>query len=126
MTEMHSILVIDDNPTDLKLVASVLTAQGYHVVAVDQASDGIEQAMAMKPALIILDVMMPIINGYNICRLLKDQPGYVHIPIVFLTSRCSDEDQRIGHEAGADAYITKPFDTVKLIETVDHLLHRSS
>lgn len=125
MNENPSILVIDDNPADLKLVSSILENQGYHVFSSNEAPAGIEMAMSIRPDLIILDVMMPIINGYNICRLIKDQKEYAHIPILLLTSRTTDDDQRIGLEAGADAYIIKPFETQRLLDTVKKFLHRS-
>lgn len=125
MNENPSILVIDDNPADLKLVSSILENQGYHVFSSNEAPSGIEMAMSIRPDLIILDVMMPIINGYNICRLIKDQKEYAHIPILLLTSRTTDNDQRIGLEAGADAYIIKPFETQRLLDTVKKFLHRS-
>ncbi len=124
MNETIRILVIDDNPVDLKLICSVLKNQGYEVFSADEAPAGLEKAMEWQPSLIILDVMMPIINGYNICRLIKDQKQYGHIPILLLTSRSSDEDRRIGQEAGADAYMAKPFDTQKLLETVSNLVRR--
>jgi len=122
MEKPAPILVIDDNPTDLKLISSLLKNQGYDVSCSDEASEGIEMALDMNPALIVLDVMLPIINGYNICRLIKDQKEYAHIPILLLTSRVTEEDRRIGLEAGADAYIPKPFKTEHLLETVEHLL----
>jgi DNA-binding response OmpR family regulator len=125
MNENPSILVIDDNPADLKLVSSLLESQGYHVFSSNEAPAGIEMAMSIRPALIILDVMMPIINGYNICRLIKDQKEYEHIPILLLTSRTTDDDQRIGLEAGADAYIIKPFETQHLLDTVKKFLDQS-
>lgn len=123
MNEKASILVVDDNPTDLKLISSVLTAQGYVVSTADEAPGGIETAMNLSPSLIILDVMMPIINGYNICRLIKDQKDYARIPILLLTSRSSEEDHRIGREAGADAYMSKPFKTEELLATVQQLMN---
>jgi len=124
MNHSRSILVIDDNPADLKLVSSLLESEGYTVFSSGEAPAGIEMAMAMRPSLIILDVMMPIINGYNICRLIKDQEEYAHIPILLLTSRTADDDQRIGLEAGADAYLVKPFDTRHLLETVKQFLDK--
>ncbi|MEW5895562.1 MAG: response regulator [Candidatus Omnitrophota bacterium] len=123
MSKNFSILVIDDNPTDLKLISSLLANNGYDVSSAQEAPAGIELAMQMRPDLIILDVMMPIINGYNICRLIKDQAEYSGIPIVLLTSRSNEEDHRIGREAGADAYISKPFDSEGLLCTIKDLLN---
>jgi len=75
------ILVIDDNPTDLKLIASLLESETCAVTAVEDAAQGLEMAMTMKPDLLVLDVMMLIINGYNICRLLKSHPDCCRIPV---------------------------------------------
>lgn len=122
MNSEKIILVVDDNPTDLRLTSSLLTAQGYCVITADEAPAGIEAAMNRRPSLIILDVMMPIINGYNICRLMKDQKDYAHIPILLLTSRTSEDDHRIGREAGADAYISKPFQREEFFSEVQRLL----
>ncbi len=116
------ILVIDDNPTDLKLITSLLESGGYSVSAVDAAAQGLEMAMFMKPDLLVLDVMMPIINGYNICRLLKNHSDCCKIPILLVTSRSTEEDRKIGEEAGADSYMAKPFDGALLLKTVERLL----
>lgn len=116
------ILVIDDDPTLLKLVQSVLNSYGFDVVAVNDAPNGLEMAMKQTPDLIVLDVMMPIINGFNICRLLKSQKAIKHIPIILLTSRATQADQEIGSEVGADAYVSKPFKTEELLGKVRELL----
>ncbi len=119
------VLVIDDNPTDLRLIASLLEAKGYSVTAADDAAVGLELAMTMRPDVLVLDVMMPIINGYNICRLLKNHPECEKIPILLVTSRSSEEDRKIGEEAGADSYMAKPFDVDALLETVARLLNKT-
>ncbi|HRZ40698.1 MAG TPA: response regulator [Candidatus Omnitrophota bacterium] len=116
------ILVIDDNPTDLKLIASLLKSETCAVIAVEDAAQGLEMAMTMKPDLLVLDVMMPIINGYNICRLLKSHPDCCRIPVLLVTSRSTEEDKKIGEEVGADSYMSKPFDPDLLIKTVKQLL----
>jgi DNA-binding response OmpR family regulator len=116
------ILVIDDDPTLLKLTQGVLTSNGFEVTAVNDAPNGLETAMKQKPDLIVLDVMMPIINGFNICRLLKSQKTHKHIPIILLTSRASQADQDIGSEVGANAYLAKPFKTEELLGKIRELL----
>jgi len=119
---IKKILVIDDNPTDLKLIASLLKSETCAVIAVEDAAQGLEMAMTMKPDLLVLDVMMPIINGYNICRLLKSHPDCCRIPVLLVTSRSTEEDKKIGEEVGADSYMSKPFDPDLLIKTVKQLL----
>lgn len=123
MNEGPTILVIDDNPTDLKLIASILASKGYNVSAISDAPEGIESIMKIMPALIVLDVMMPIINGYNVCRLIKDQKEYAHIPIILLTSRTTEDDHRIGREAGANAYMRKPFKSQELLSLVERFVN---
>jgi DNA-binding response OmpR family regulator len=116
------ILIIDDDPTVLKLIQSVLTSNGYEAITAGEAPNGLELAMKQKHDLVILDVMMPIINGFNICRMLKNEHDRKHIPIIMLTSRSSDSDQKIGQEVGADAYVAKPFKTEELLGKIKELL----
>ena len=78
--------------------------------------------MDKYPDLIVLDVMMPIINGYNLCQLLKNDPKHKHIPIIILTSRNNEKDKQIGHEVGADAYLAKPLDIPLLLGKIKELL----
>ena len=116
------ILVIDDDPTLLKLAQGVLHSNGFDVIASADAPNGLETAMKQKPDLIVLDVMMPIINGFNICRLMKSQKALKHIPIILLTSRSTKADQDIGTEVGADAYLSKPFKTEEFLDKIRELL----
>lgn len=116
------ILVVDDDPVIIKLLTSVLPENGYEVMASQEAPEGLEMAMKRAPDLIILDVMMPIINGFNMCRLMKSQPECRDIPVILLTSRAGDEDRRIGQEVGANAYVSKPFNTQELLAKIRELL----
>jgi DNA-binding response OmpR family regulator len=122
----QTILVVDDDPVSCRLTQSVLTARGYQVVATVDASQGLEMAMKQAPALIILDVMLPIINGYNFCRLMKSEKECRRIPIILLTSRANEEDRRIGVEAGANEYLVKPFHTEELLAKVSGILHKTT
>ena len=116
------ILVIDDDPSLIKLVGARLTANGYDVLATNDAPSGLEKALKEKPDLIILDVMMPIVNGYNFCRLLKSQEGQKDIPVILLTSRADEKDKKIGEEVGANAYVTKPFNTEELLAIIKDMV----
>ena len=116
------ILVIDDDPTLTKLVESRLNANGFAAMSFNDAAIGLETAMKKIPDLVILDVMMPIINGYNMCSLLKSEQKTKKIPIIMLTSRSEDQDKAIGKEVGADVYLTKPFKMEELLKTVEELL----
>jgi len=117
-TSQKRILVVDDEPSLIKLMETRLRASGYDVLTSVEAPEGLEKAMTEKPDLIILDVMMPIVNGYNFCRLLKASPENKDIPIIFLTSRTGEEDKKIGEEVGANAYLTKPFKIDELLSTI--------
>jgi len=116
--EIKNILVVDDDPTLTVLVENFLKKNGYEVTAVTEAVDGLEYAMKKDPDLIILDIMMPIINGFNFCKLLKQEKGKENIPILLLTSRDQMKDIEIGLEMGADAYLVKPLNTTELLKAI--------
>jgi len=120
------ILIIDDDSGHIRLMEKILGGQGYDLLLANEAPLGLETAMKNRPDLIVLDVMMPIINGFNICRLLKSEEEHRHIPIILLTSRITEEDQRIGREVGADAYLLKPLNTKEFLNTVQQLLESQS
>ena len=122
MKSTKRILVIDDDPVITKLLDSLLKSHHYEVLLAGDAPSGLEMAIKQSPDIIVLDVMMPIINGYNICRLLKKETAHQKIPIILLTSRSSDDDRRIGKEVGADAYIAKPLNTQELLSRISELL----
>lgn len=119
---MRKILVCDDEAAILNILDFSLSAEGYRVI---QASDG-EQALALAaselPDLIVLDVMMPRRDGFEVCRLLKARRETADIPVLLLTARGRREDRDLGREAGADGYIIKPFSPQRLLEKVNGLL----
>ena len=116
--KFHKILVVDDDPVMVKLLESTLTDKGFDVMVTQEAADGLQKAINNKPDLIILDVMMPVINGFNFCRLLKSEQSRQDVPIILLTSRDEMEDIQIGLEMGADAYLTKPVNMDELFKTI--------
>lgn len=115
---IKKVLVVDDDASMTLLLSKCLKENGYEVTAVTEAVEGLEIAMTKKPELIILDVMMPIINGYNFCRLLKQEEAQKNIPIIMLTSRNQAKDIEIGIEMGAEAYLTKPLNTTELLKLI--------
>ena len=117
-----TILVVDDDPTQVKLLEGILTNNGFTMMTATEAADGLQMAMTQSPDLIILDVMMPIINGYNFCHLLKSQEIQKKIPVILVTSRDEKKDFDIGHEMGADTYLTKPVNTEELLKAINRLL----
>ena len=116
------ILVIDDDPVLVKMVETRLRANGYETSATNDAAVGLETAIKKSPDLIILDVMMPIINGYNMCSLLKSNEKSRKIPIIMLSSRSEKKDKVIGHEVGADVYMTKPVEMDELLQKINELI----
>lgn len=115
---MKKILVVDDESDIIEILKFMLEAHGYECITATDGEEGLKAAKEENPDLIILDVMMPKINGYKICRLLKFDNKYKNVPIFMLTARSQDEDKIIGEETGADEYITKPFDVDFVVEKV--------
>lgn len=116
--KIKTVLVVDDDPTMTTLLAKVLKDNKFQVKTVNEAVEGLDYAMAHKPDLIILDVMMPIVNGFNFCRLIKQEQAQKDIPVILLTARDKMKDIEIGLEMGAEAYLTKPLNTEELLKTI--------
>jgi len=116
------ILLVDDEPKLLELVTWRLEAQGYEVLTASDGDEALQRARAQHPDLIILDVMLPQLNGYEVCTLLKQDRRYRAIPIILLTARIQQVDERLGLECGADAYLHKPFQSAQLLGTIRSLL----
>lgn len=116
------ILVVDDEPDMLLAIKMRLEATGYQVLTATDGMEGLNMARREKPDLIILDIMLPKMNGYKVSRLLKFDEEYKHIPIVMLTALAGENDRTTGVQTGADAYITKPFETAQLLDTIRRFL----
>ena len=112
------ILVIDDEVELTKAMTIRLNTAGYEVSIAHDGEGALKKARLEKPDLIILDLMLPKIDGYKVCRLLKFDQKYREIPIIMVTARVEEEDKRLGMETGADEYITKPFDWSDLLEKI--------
>lgn len=113
------ILVVDDSPTILQLITGMLVDGGYAVLTAADGEEALRLAIEERPALILLDVILPKFNGYQVCRQLKSLPETAHIPVVMITRKAKESDRRWGMEQGADGYITKPFDLHDLLKIVD-------
>ena len=121
---MKKILIVDDEQDIVESLKFVLEVSGYVCYTAFNGEDGLRLAKEIMPDLIILDVMMPKINGYKISRLLKYDNKYKDIPILMVTARSQEEDKIIGEETGADEYITKPVSMVILEAKVNALIKR--
>lgn len=119
---MPKILVVDDDRVIQQLIEVNLELEGYEVVKASNGEEALEMFASERPDLVILDVMMPKLNGKDVCRKLKSDPATASTPIVFLSARAQDMDVEAGLELGADAYVTKPFDPSILLDTVSSLL----
>ena len=118
----HRILVVDDDPVIVRLLEVNLRLDGYEVETASRGEEALERAAATGPDLVILDVMMPGLDGWETCRRLRAQPAFGSTPVVFLSARAQDDDRARGLELGSVSYVTKPFDPVKLMELVRTLL----
>lgn len=116
------ILIVDDEKDIADTLKFRLEASGYEVITSYDGQDGLNKAKTGSPDLIILDLMLPKIDGYKVCRMLKFDETYKHIPIILFTARAQDDDKKTGMEVGADAYITKPFEDHILLAKIKELL----
>jgi two-component system alkaline phosphatase synthesis response regulator PhoP len=123
-TENYKILLVDDEKDILEFLSYNLRKEGYQVFTARNGKDGIRIAMDEQPHLIILDIMMPKMDGIETCTEIKNLPGLSNIIIVFLTARGEDYSQIAGFEAGADDYITKPIKPKVLVSRIKALLRR--
>jgi len=119
---MSKILVIDDEEDLLDLVTVRLEAAGYKVISASSSQEGLEKVHQEKPDLVLLDVMMPGIDGFELLRRLKDDPDAKYIPIIMLTCRGDSESIFKAEDLGAKDYIIKPFDSKELIGLVEKYL----
>ncbi len=119
---MVRILVVEDDPNILELLPSDLELEGYTVFTAKDGLEGLERAKTLKPDLMILDVMLPKMSGYDVCRALRRDGS--EMPIIMLTAKGQEADKVIGLDFGADDYVTKPFGGMELMARVKALLRR--
>jgi DNA-binding response OmpR family regulator len=122
MSEKKRILVVDDEVDILDMVVLRLKASGYEVISALDGQEAFDKARKENPDLMILDLMLPKMDGYKVCGLLKRDARYAHIPIILFTARAQDTDIKMGEEVGADAYISKPFEAQALLGKIKELL----
>jgi two-component system, cell cycle response regulator len=116
------ILIVEDEPDIAESLQARLALENYVVVIAKNGQEGVEQARSEKPDLILLDVMMPILNGYDVCNLLKSDKRTAHIPILVLTALPHVEDAEKAFSAGAADFLNKPYTNERLIQKVQKLL----
>ncbi|HEY9089134.1 MAG TPA: response regulator [Anaerolineaceae bacterium] len=120
----EKILIVDDDPETLRLVSLMLKRQGFQIVAAESGQQAVAMASAEQPDIILLDVMMPDMDGYEVTRLLRKMPEVANTPIMMFTARTMVEDRVAGFEAGVDDYITKPVHPNELVAVIRTMLSR--
>lgn len=121
--EKNRILVVEDEESLLKLESILFTSKGYQVTGVRGGKDALTAIAQDAPDLVVLDLMLPDMDGFEVCRSIKENPETSVIPVVMLTAKKSSRDLERGRQVGADAYITKPFKSVKVLEVIEGLLN---
>ncbi len=122
----EKILIVDDDRDSLKLIGLMLQRRGYEIAAAQNGAQALAKAESDKPDLIILDVMMPDMDGYEVCRRLRGNPRTAHVPIIMFTAKTQVDDKVAGFQAGADDYLTKPIHPAELASRVEAVLLRSA
>jgi CheY-like chemotaxis protein len=117
-----TILAVDDDPTIQQLLVVNLELEGYDVIVASDGEEALERIRKDKPDAVLLDVMMPRMDGMEVCKAAKADPETASIPIVILSAKAQQDDIAQGADVGADAYLTKPFDPLDLIETVQRFV----
>jgi two-component system response regulator VicR len=120
---MAKILVVDDEASIVNIISYNLKKEGYEVITASDGEEGYERAIAEQPDLLLLDIMMPKMDGYEVCRKLREKSD---MPIIMLTARADEVDKVLGLEMGADDYVTKPFGSRELMARVKANLRRNS
>lgn len=122
----EKILAVDDSPTIVEMIKSILVGGGYDVITASDGKEALELARTSGAALIVLDVMLPKLDGYRVCRLLKFDQKYKHIPIIMLTAKSEEASMQVGMRTGADLYLTKPIEPDELLAAVESELAKAA
>jgi DNA-binding response OmpR family regulator len=116
------ILVVDDSPSELTLISAPLLAGGYEVITACDGEEALAKAASERPDLILLDVVLPKQNGFQVCRTLKRSPESRHIPVIMITGKSQPSDRFWGLRQGADEYVTKPFHPDVLVSSIQRFV----
>lgn len=124
----QKVLVVDDDPSTLRLTQHILERGGYEVVTATNGLVGLQKAQREGPALVILDLMLPGLDGFEICHRLRNQPDTARLPILMLSAKDQESDKAMAERVGADGYLSKPVNAGSLLEKVQNLLvsHQST
>ena len=120
------VLVVDDEPDLIRILEFGLRAAGYQVDIAADGQEGLKKARELRPDIILLDLMLPKLDGYKVCRLLKFDERYRQIPIIILSARTQEGDQTLAKEMGANRFITKPYEFAEILAHIEALLKTPS
>ncbi len=121
---MSTVLVVEDSVTQREMISNLLKGSGLNVTVASDGLEALERIQEACPDLVVLDIVMPRMNGYEVCRRLKADPKTKNVPVVMCSSKGEEFDRYWGMKQGADAYIAKPFQPTELVGTVKQLLRR--
>jgi DNA-binding response OmpR family regulator len=116
------VLVVDDEADLIRVLEFGLQARGYEVLSAADGQEGLKKAREVKPDIILLDLMLPKLDGYKVCRLLKFDERYKHIPIIILSARTQEGDQALALEMGANRFVTKPYEFSEILSHIETLV----
>jgi CheY-like chemotaxis protein len=120
-----TILIVEDEPKNMTLTKDILKISGYETIEAVDGRQGVEKAKSARPDLILMDIMMPKMDGYAACREIKADPATKNIPVIMLTAVGYDLNKRLAKQMGADGYVTKPFSRQQLVDAITLLLGTS-
>ena len=120
------ILIVDDEPNVVIPIQFLMEQQGYKVMIAERGEDALDLIYHYKPDLVLLDIMLPGIDGYEVCEIVRLNPNFRKVKIIFLTAKGREEEIAKGLALGADAYITKPFSNTELVAKVKELLEKTN
>ena len=121
----QEILIVDDEPSVVVPIQFLMEQQGYRVMIAERGEDALDLIYQYKPDLVLLDIMLPGIDGYEVCEIVRLNPNYRNVKIIFLTAKGREEEIAKGPALGADAYITWPFSNIELVATVKEILEKN-
>ena len=116
------ILLVDDEPEIQVIIRSRLTAAGYDVIIAQDGQEGLDMARSEAPDAVLLDLMIPKLDGFKVCRMLKFDKAFENIPVIIFSARGSDADKKMAEQVGANAYMVKPFNLEVFFQTIQRLL----
>lgn len=122
MSKDVKILLVDDHRTVQRLMEAIVRVRGYQLIYAENGQQGITMAREEQPDIILLDVMMPELDGFKVCQYLKENEETRNIPVLFLTARGAEGDLETGRKVGAEGFMTKPVQTMEVLNTIERLL----